>query len=76
VNPPPDSSLLFWEKKYGRKFSMLDDQRETISVALKLLGYSVNTTNLEELMAAKEKLTEQKPLVKQYKSVFEKGVRG
>ena len=55
---------------------MLDDQRETISVALKLLGYSVNTTNLEELMAAKEKLTEQKPLVKQYKSVFEKGVRG
>jgi spermidine/putrescine-binding protein len=68
VNPPPESWSILWDERYSRKFSMLDDQRETIGVALKLLGYSVNSTNLEELMAAKQKLIEQKPLVKQYKS--------
>jgi spermidine/putrescine-binding protein len=68
VNPPPESWSILWDEKYRGKFSMLDDQRETIGVALKLLGYSVNSTNLEELRAAKKKLIEQKPLVKQYKS--------
>ncbi len=68
VNPPPESWSILWDEKYGRKFSMLDDQRETIGVALKLLGYSVNTTNPEELTVAKKKLIEHKPLVKQYKS--------
>ena len=47
---------------------MLDDQREVIGAALKLLGYSVNTTNPEELAAAKHVLIKQKPLVKLYRS--------
>ena len=47
---------------------MLDDQREAIGAALKLLGYSVNSTDLRALAAAKAKLIEQKPLVKQYKN--------
>ena len=68
VNPPPDSLSILWDKRYSGKFSMLDDQREVIGVALKLLGHSVNSTDLNALKAAKAKLIEQKPLVKQYKN--------
>ncbi|MDE0299277.1 MAG: spermidine/putrescine ABC transporter substrate-binding protein [Candidatus Poribacteria bacterium] len=68
VKPPPDSWTVLWDTRYSGSFSMLDDQREVIGAALKLLGYSVNTTSLEELAAAKQILLEQKPLVKLYRS--------
>jgi spermidine/putrescine transport system substrate-binding protein len=42
------------------RMTMLDDMREVLGAALKSLGYSVNTKNLEELQKAKE-------LVKQWK---------
>ena len=71
VQPAPDSWNVLWDKTYANQFSMLDDQRETLGVALKLLGYSLNTTDAKELQAAKEKLIAQKPLVKQYKSEAE-----
>ena len=68
VKPPPDSLSALWDERYSGMFSMLDDQRESIGAALKLLGYSVNSTDLGELAEAKAKLIEQKPLVKQYKN--------
>ena len=68
INPPPDSWSVLWEEKYRRRFSMLDDQREVIGVALKLSSASVNSTNLAELALAKQKLINQKPLVKLYRS--------
>lgn len=68
VDPPPESWSILWDPTYRQQFSMLDDMRETIGVALKLLSYSVNTVDLEELAAAKQKLIEQKPLVKLYTS--------
>jgi len=68
LEEPPDSWVVFWDKKYQGKFSMLDDIRECFAVALKSLGYSVNTTNPQELEAAKQKLIQQKPLVKRYDS--------
>ena len=68
VTPPPDSWLFLWEKRYGGRISMLNDQREVIGATLKLLGHSVNTTNPGELTAAKRMLIEQKPLVKLYRS--------
>ena len=71
VQPAPDSWNVLWDETYANQFSMLDDQRETLGVALKLLGYSLNTTDAKELQAAKEKLIAQKPLVKQYKSEAE-----
>ncbi len=71
ISPAPDSWTVLWDEKYKNQFSMLDDQRETLGVALKILGYSFNTTDPEELKQAKEKLIEQKPLVKQYKSEAE-----
>src|SRR5690625_7206888 len=45
---------------------MLKSQRDTIAVALKKLGYSMNTRNIEELERAKEELIKQKPLVYSY----------
>ena len=71
VSPAPDSWTVLWDAQYKNQFSMLDDQRETIGAALKLLGYSLNTTDPKEIKAAKEKLIAQKPLVKQYKSEAE-----
>ncbi len=71
VSPAPDSWAVLWDAKYHNQFSMLDDQRETLGAALKLLGYSLNTTDENELNAAKAQLIAQKPLVKQYKSEAE-----
>ena len=71
VSPAPDSWAVLWDTQYKNQFSMLDDQRETIGAALKLLGYSLNTTDPDQIKAAKEKLIAQKPLVKQYKSEAE-----
>ena len=68
VSPAPDSWAVLWNQQYKNRFSMLDDQRETLGAALKFLGYSLNTTDQAALKAAKEKLIAQKPLVKQYKS--------
>lgn len=71
IESVPDSWSVFWDERYKNQFSMLDDRRETLGVALKLLGYSINTTDIEQLNRAKEKLIEQRPLVKQYKSEAE-----
>jgi spermidine/putrescine transport system substrate-binding protein len=61
-----------WNPNYKGLMTMLDDMRETIGAALKLLGYSVNTTNDAELEQAKQKLLEQKPLLKTYTSTEHK----
>lgn len=61
-----DSWSALWDKKYEKQFTMLDSQRDCIMIALKLLGYSMNTVDEEQLEQAKQKLLEQKPLVKAY----------
>lgn len=63
-----DSWSLLFDPKYKGKITMLDDVRGAISVALKYLGYSLNTTSKSELMEAKKLLMEQKPLLKAYMS--------
>lgn len=71
VSPTPDSWTVLWDEKYKNQFSILDDPRETPGLALKMLGYSLNTTDPDQLNHAKDKLIEQKPLVKQYKNEAE-----
>lgn len=66
VAEPVDSWAVLWDKKYAKQIFMMDSPRDSISVALKYLGYSLNTGNEKELAAAKEKLIEQKPLVRAY----------
>ena len=50
------------------KIVMLNDERETPGVALKSLGYSLNSTDDAQIEEAKNKLIEQKPLVVKYDS--------
>lgn len=49
----PSWSMLGRSDLRGR-LSVLDDRRETLGAALKLLGYSLNSTNIADLAAAKE----------------------
>lgn len=63
-----DSWKILWDEKYKGKISMLDDMRTLANPALKLLGYSINTTDPAKIKEAEVMLLKQKPLVKAYTS--------
>ncbi len=48
------------------KIVMIDDSKDTLGLALKALGYSLNSTQVNELAAAEKLLRKQKPYVKNY----------
>ncbi len=54
---------ILWDEKYKDEIFMFDTYRDTIGVALKKLGYSLNSTNEKEIQEAKELLLEQRKLV-------------
>lgn len=66
VNEPITSWSVLWDEKYKDNILMQDSVRDAFMVALKLNGYSMNTTNEAELETAKQALIEQKPLVQAY----------
>lgn len=66
VDEPVESWGILWDKKYEDSILMQDSVRDAFAVALKYLGYSLNSTDLDELEAAKNLLIEQKPLVQAY----------
>ena len=66
VDEPVDSWGILWDEKYKDSILMQDSVRDAFAVALKYLGYSLNSTDLDELQAAKNLLIEQKPLVQAY----------
>ncbi|MDO5715628.1 MAG: spermidine/putrescine ABC transporter substrate-binding protein [Tissierellia bacterium] len=61
-----DSWNALWDPKYKDKIIMYNSQRDSIGIALKRLGYSLNSTDPRELEEAKESLIQQKPLVYAY----------
>lgn len=66
VTDPVDTWDVLWNEKYSKEIIMLDSPRDTIGIALKSLGYSMNSTNPAELEEAKAKLQKQRPLVLAY----------
>lgn len=66
VKEPVDSWDILWNPNYADSILMQDSVRDAFAVALKKLGYSLNSTDLDELEAAKELLLAQKPLVQAY----------
>lgn len=61
VTEPVDSWDILWNTKYtGKQIIMFDSMRDTLSVGLKKLGYSMNSTNPDEVAAAAEELVKQK----------------
>lgn len=61
-----DSWADLWDPKYKGEIIMYDLPRLSLSVALQKLGYSINTTNMDEINEATEELIKQKPLVYAY----------
>lgn len=55
-----------WKKEYRGKIVMPDSMRDTLAIALKAKGYSLNTKIEDEIKDASEYLTSQKPLVYKY----------
>lgn len=66
INEDIDSWADLWNEKYKGEIIMLNSQRDTLAVALKKLGYSMNTRDLNQLEEAKQELIKQKPLVEAY----------
>lgn len=61
-----DSWDILWDEKYSGQIIMQNSVRDTFAVALKRLGYSLNSTNAAEIDEAVELLKEQAPLVQAY----------
>lgn len=66
VEEPVDSWSILWNEKYKDNILMQDSVRDAFMVALKLNGYSMNSTDTAELEAARDSLIGQKPLVQAY----------
>jgi len=64
-----DSWKVLFDKRYKNHLAMLNNNFEVAAVASKLLGFSINTNNREELTGAKDILLKQKPLLKGYLDV-------
>ncbi len=57
---------LLWNSKYSGKILMFDNCRDAFGIAELLQGYSLNTTDPDELRDAAELLKAQQPLVQSY----------
>lgn len=58
--------VLFDDAAYAGRIASLGDQEHNIGCALKYLGYSYNSTNMDELNKAKELLIAAKKNIKKY----------
>lgn len=65
---------VLWNEKYAGDILMFDNSRDTFGIALKKLGYSLNTTSEAEIREAVDLLIAQKPLLQGYfmDKIFEK----
>lgn len=66
VDEEIDSWDALWDPKYKGEIFMFDSIRDTLAISLAKLGYSINSTNQEELDEAVNELIKQKPLVQSY----------
>lgn len=66
VDEPVDSWEILWSDKYRGEILMQDSARDAFMIPLRLMGKSMNTTDEQELIAARDKLIQQKPLVQAY----------
>jgi spermidine/putrescine transport system permease protein len=68
ISEPIEGWEVLWDTRYKDRIAMLDDVRETLGAALKLMGKSLNSRSEPEIEQAAVLLAEQKPLVKAYDS--------
>mgnify|MGYP001108328598 CR=1 FL=1 len=65
IDPPTKWSDL-WDERLSGELLMQDSIRSAFTIALTKNGYSLNTTNPDEIAIAKNDLIAQKPLVQAY----------
>ena len=66
VDQPITKWADLWDPKYAGEIIMYDLPRLSMSVALQKLGYSINTTDMDQINEATQELIKQKPLVYAY----------
>ena len=66
VKKPVDSWNILWDKDYKDQIIMFNSVRDAMAIALKKLGYSMNSENPEQIKQAANALIEEKPLVQAY----------
>ena len=66
VDEPVTSWDILWDEKFKDNLLMQDSVRDALGIALKRLGYSLNSTNEDEISEAADTLIQQKPLVQAY----------
>ncbi len=78
VTTPVDSWDILWNEQYKGKILMFDNSRDAFGIALKKLGYSMNTENKDEINKAYDELKKQEDLVQAYvmDQIFEKMISG
>jgi spermidine/putrescine transport system substrate-binding protein len=65
LNPPPQDWAYLWQnqQKLTRKITLVNDVREVMGATLRMLGYSYNSTNEQQVRQAYEKLKALKPAI-------------
>jgi spermidine/putrescine transport system permease protein len=63
-----DSWSVLFDPRYAGHILLLDDTREVMGMALKQLGYSLNSTDPNQIRQARDLLLGEKPMVKGYNS--------
>jgi spermidine/putrescine transport system substrate-binding protein len=67
VSEPPTSwKVLFDSDEYSGRIALLADQRAVIGIALKYLGFPMNSTNADEIAKARDLIIQQKPHIKAF----------
>ncbi len=66
VHEEVTSWSILWDEKYSGKILMFDNPRDAFAISQMRLGFSLNSTDLEEWNEAAMLLKEQKPLVQAY----------
>ncbi|MEA4831484.1 MAG: spermidine/putrescine ABC transporter substrate-binding protein [Oscillospiraceae bacterium] len=59
ITEPVDSWDILWSDKYQGKILMFNNPRDAFAIALNKLGYSMNSTNPDEIRAAAAELKKQ-----------------
>ncbi len=66
VDEHPDSWSALWDEKYDGEILMFNNPRDAFGIAQFLTGININSESSADWEKAKEKLSQQKPLVKSY----------
>lgn len=66
VKEPVDTWKILWDPKYIGEVLMLDSERDTVAITMRMLGYSMNSKEDAELEDAKNALIAQKDIVLAY----------